>query len=153
MVEWTMLDFFPATRCYQASGHYNRILRLLLCRFDTFDISSTSGALLSCVIATIRPTSESASPKIEILVSGRHKMAVPCLTSCHSSKAHKGVILKERPPTLDFRASVACHDFTCVQVQWNSRDVAHVAQASKWSFWGKYSWLLLMVFASKHNSC
>ena len=74
--------FFPVTRCYQASGHWNRILRLTLCRFDTFDISSTSGALLSCVIATIRPTSESARPKNRNPGFGRVPRLSHPLTTC-----------------------------------------------------------------------
>ena len=69
-------------RCYQASGHWNRILRLTICRFDTFDISSTSGALLRCVIATIRPTSESASPKNRNPGFGRVPRLSHPLTTC-----------------------------------------------------------------------
>ena len=76
------VKFFPVNRCYQASGHWNRILRLTICRFDTFDISSTSGALLRCVIATIRPTSESASPKNRNPGFGRFPRLSHPLTTC-----------------------------------------------------------------------
>ena len=76
------VKFFPVNRCYQASGHWNRILRLTICRFDTFDISSTSGALLSCVIATIRPTSESARPKNRNPGFGRFPRLSHPLTTC-----------------------------------------------------------------------
>ena len=47
------------------------------------------------MVAAVADAGREAEPQ-----NNGHKITVPCLTCCYSSKSGEGVILKERPPTV-----------------------------------------------------